>query len=168
MPKSLADGHTKFTILLEEPVDPANPTVAELNGGIDASCAVLDSDFLWTAADSDKVAEKELCVPNNANAISASNYQAGMTPFRKFNAGTGAVDPTEDAVFQAVMAKGTTFWGYVRRNGKLATAAWAAGDEIPLGLEVLTDTPQYLAGGFIKYRVPLEPQKGWDFIEAAA
>lgn len=168
MPKSLADGHTKFTILLDEPADAAAPTVAELNAGIDASCNILDSDFTWSAGDSDKVAERALCDVNNANALGAGNYQAGITPFRQFDAGTGAVDVVEDAVFQAVMAKGTRFWGYVRRNGKLATAAWAAGDEIPLGLEVITDTPQEIKGGFIKYRVPLEPQKGYDFIEAAA
>ena len=170
MPKSLADGHTKFTILLEEPVNPAAPTAAELNAGIDASCNILASDFTWSATDSDKVAEKALCDTSNSNAIGAGNYQAGVTPWRYIDAATGAIDETEDEVFQALKVKGTTVWGYIRQNGKLASAVWATGDEIPLGMEVLTDTPQQPSdrGGFLKMRVPMEPQRGWDFIEVAA
>lgn len=170
MPKSLADGHVKLTILTDEPANPGAPTVAELNAGIDFSCAVLASDFTWSAADSDKVAERALCDTNNKNALGADNFQAGITLFRMFDAVTGAVDETEDEAFQAVKAKGTTVWGYVRENGKLATAAWAADDEIPLGMELLTDNPQrpQNAGGYIKNRVPLEPQRGWVGIAAAA
>lgn len=170
MPKSLADGHSKLTILTTEPANPAAPTAAELNAGIDFSCAVLASDFNWSAGDSDKVNEKALCTTNNANAIGASNFSAGITLFRYFDEVTGAVDLTEDAAFQAVKAKGTTVWGYLRENGKLATADWATGDEIVLGLEVLTDNPQrpQNAGGYVKRRVPLEPQQGWSEIEVAA
>lgn len=168
MPKSLADGHIKFTILLDEPVDPANPTAAELNAGMDISCNVLKSDFTWTAGDSDKFAEPELCATNNANAIGAGNFTGGFTVFRYFDEVTGAVDLAEDEVYQAVKAKGTRIWGYARENGKLATAAWASGDEIYLGMEALTDTPQRPEpGGFIKRRIPLEPQKGWPDIAAA-
>lgn len=170
MPKSLADGHSKLTILTEAPADPDAPTAAELNAGIDVSCAVLASDFTWSAADSDKVNEKALCTTNNANSIGASNFTAGLTLFRYFDAGTGAVDETEDEAFQALKVKGTTVWGYLRENGKLATVAWAAGDEIVLGLEVQTDVPQrpQNAGGYIKRRVPMEPQNGWPEIEVAA
>lgn len=169
MPKSLADGHIKFTILTTEPADPANPTTTELNAGIDASCAILASDFTWSAGDSDKVNEKSLCTTNNANAIGSSNFTAGVTAFRMFDADTGAVDEAEDEVFQAIKVKGTTVWGYVRENGKLASANWATGDEIALGLEVLTDNPQrpQNAGGYIKRRVPMEPQTGWAEIEVA-
>lgn len=170
MPKSLADGHTKLTLLTTKPANPAAPTATELNAGIDASCDILASDFTWSAADSDKVAEKALCDTSNKNALGASNYTAGMTVFRQFDAATGAVDVAADDVFQAVRTKGTTLWGYVRKNGKLATQAWAAGDEIPIGLEVVTDTPQAPSdsGGYIKNRIPLEPQQGWDFIAVAA
>lgn len=169
MPKSLADGHVKFTLLTTKPANPAAPTAAELNAGIDASCAVLASDFTWSAADSDKVNEKALCTESNANAIGASNFTAGATFFRMFDASTGAVDEDEDEVFQTVKVKGTTVWGYVRETGKLATATWATGDEIALGLEVVTDAPQRQpAGGYIKRRVPMEPQTGWAEIEVAA
>lgn len=170
MPKSLADGHSKLTFCTDKPADPGNPTAAELNAGIDASEAILASDFNWSATDSDKVNEKALADTSNANALSASNFQAGVTAFRMFDADTGAVDETEDEVFQALKVKGTELWGYLRETGKLASAAWATGDEIVLGLHVVTDNPQRPsnAGGYIKRRVPMEPQEGWPEIEVVA
>jgi hypothetical protein len=52
---------------------------------------------------------------------------------------------------------------------KDASAAWAASDEIYLGAELTTDTPQRTDGtGFIKYRIPTEVQKGYPFFTVAA
>ena len=169
MPRSLADGHTKFTILTTAPANPAAPTAAELNAGIDASDRVLASDFTFGAADSDKVQEKSLAAANNANALAAGNFSMGFTVFRFFNASTGAVDPTGDVVFTAVKTKGTEIWAYARRNGKMASAAWATGDEIFQGADALTDAPQPPSdlGGYIKAHVPCEVQTGWQYISAA-
>jgi len=170
MPRSLADGKTKFTILTVAPADPAVPTITELNGGVDASCALLSSDFLWGATDSDKVAEKALCAVNNANALSASNYQAGMTPFRYFDE-TDASAPTEgDDVFMAIKVKGTLLYGYARKTSKASTADWAADDEIYLGATFVTDEPQPPSdlGGYVKWRVPCEIQMAYPFITAVA
>ncbi|CAI9417376.1 phage tail tube protein [Nocardioides sp. T2.26MG-1] len=167
--KSLADGHLKLTILTVKPANPLAPTLAELIAGTDISCAVLASDFTWSAADSDKVNEKALCTTNNANAIGASNFQAGLTIFRYFDDTTGAVDVTADVAFQTLKAKGTTVYGYLREDGKLSADAWAAADEATY-LEVLTDNPQrpQNAGGYIKRRIPLEPQDGGEATVAAA
>ena len=168
MPKSLADGHIKLTLLTTEPEDPTAPTVTELEAGIDVSCDVLASDFTWTAADSDKVAEKALCDENNANSLGPSNFTAGLTFFRYFDETTGNADVTEDAGYQAVKEKGTRVWGYARETSKKSTDAWAAEDEIYLALEVISDSPQRTtAGGYIKRRVPMEPQRGWQEITVA-
>lgn len=170
MPRSLSDGKIKFTILTAAPADPAAPTIAELNGGIDASCAILSSDFLWGATDSDKVAEKALCVTNNANALGASNYQAGITPFRYLD-GSGASAPTEgDDVFQAVKVKGALLYGYARKTSLASTADWVADDEIYLGGSFITDEAQPPSdlGGYIKWRVPCEIQVAYPFITAVA
>lgn len=170
MPKSLADAHIKFTILTTAPANPDAPTALELNAGIDASCNILKSDFTWSAADSDKLSEPALCAANNANALGASNFTGGITPWRYFDGTTGAPDATEDALFAAVEEKGTEFWGYARKTGKLYSADWATADEIYLGGHVITDEPQVPSetGGYIKFRVPLEFQEGWPFIEVAA
>lgn len=169
MPRSLADGHIKFTILLTKPANPAQPTAAELAAGIEASCNILSSDFTWTASESDKVAEKALCVANNANALGASNFQASITPFRYFDATTKNGSLTEDVVWDAVMTKGTTLWAYARNTAKKSTDAWAASDEIYLGGEVITDEPQTPSerGGYIKYKVPMEFQSAWPHIAVA-
>ncbi|MBA2952110.1 hypothetical protein GON03_19025 [Nocardioides sp. MAH-18] len=169
MPKSLADGHIKLAILTTAPANAAAPTIAELNAGINAAARVLSSDFQWSPTDSDKVAEKALADINNVNALAASNFQAGMTIFRFFNASTGVADPTEDSLFTATKVKGTTLWIYARKTGKLETAAWASGDEIYLGGSVLTDLPQEPSdmGGYIKKRIPLEPQQMYPNIAAA-
>ena len=168
MPKSLADGHIKLTILTTKPANPAAPTATELNAGIDVSCDVLASDFTWTSADSDKVAEKALCDTNNSNALGAANFSAGITLFRYFDETTKNADTTEDAGYAAVKARGTTVWGYARETAKLSTEAWAAADEIYLGLEVLTDAPQRTdAGGYVKRRIPMEPQRGWENVVVA-
>jgi len=170
MPRSLADGKTKFTILTTEPVNPAAPTITELNAGIQAAANTLASDFTWGATDSDTVAERSLEDKNNANALGASNYSAGATFFRYFDDDTGAIDPAEDTAFAAAQEKGTRLWGYARKNGKDAGTAWAAADEIYLGAEIITDEPQPPSdnGGYIKYRVPMQVQKAYPFIAAVA
>lgn len=168
MPKSLADGHEKIAILTEEPADPANPTLGELNGGIDAACNILASDWTFGATDSEKINERAVCDVNNPNAFGVSNFQAAMSIFRMFDATTKNAHATEDALFQAAKVKGTRLWIYSRKTAKLSTDAWATDDEIRLGLEVLTDEPQDLTGGYVKQRVPMEPQKSYPNIEAAA
>lgn len=170
MPRSLADGKTKFTVLTAEPVDPTSPTITELNAGIQAAANILASDFTWGAADSDTIAERSLADKNNVNAYSASNYTAGVTPFRYFDDTTGAPDPAEDTLFAALKEKGTELWCYARRTGKDAGEVWAADDEIFLGAKVITDEPQPPSdsGGYIKFRVPMQVQEAYPFIAAAA
>lgn len=164
----LADGKTKFTVCTTKPANPAAPTAAELNAGIHLSDHVLTSDFTFGAVASDKVAEKPLGSSGNANAIGASNYQAGFTLWRKFATG-GGFDATDEAGWSALKVKGTTVWAYARQTDKEAAAAWAAADEIYLGAEFTTDTPQRTDGtGFIKYRIDTEVQKGYPFIAVAA
>jgi len=170
MPRSLADGKTKFSILTTAPANPAAPTITELNAGIQAAANILASDFTWGATDSDTVAERSLADKNNVNALAASNYTAGITVFRYFDETTGAPDVTEDALFAAVQDKGTELWCYGRRTGKDATTAWVAADEIFLGGMVITDEPQPPSdlGGYIKARIPMQMQAAYPYIAAAA
>lgn len=167
MPRVLADGRTKFVILTTAPANPAAPTATELNAGIDLSCKVLTEGFTWGATDSDKVAEKALCETGNANVFGASNFAAAFTLWRYYLAG-GGVDAAADAGFAAVKVKGVTLWGYARKTDKLATAAFATADEIYLGAEFTVDLLQDPgAGGWLKWRVPCEVQRGYPFIAVA-
>jgi hypothetical protein len=166
MARVLADGKTKFSVLTTKPVDVANPTAGELNAGYDLSDDILQSDFNWTATDSDKVAERALSQKNNSNALGASNYTTGLTLWRKYLAGGGA-DVANEAGWAALLAKGSTVWCYARESDKDADDVWANGDPIYMGGEVNTDTPQRTDGsGFIKRRIPMEPQEMYDNILA--
>lgn len=168
MPRSLADGKTRFTVCTTKPAVPASPTITELNAGLQAAANILASDFTWGAADSDTVAERSLADKNNVNALAASNYNAGVTAFRYFDAVTGNIDATADALFAAMQEKGTELWCYARRSGKDADALWAASDEIFLGAMVITDEPQPPSdlGGYTKFRVPMQVQEAYPFITA--
>lgn len=168
MPRSLAEGHTKIAILTAKPANLAAPTVAELNAGIDASCRILASDFTFGAAASNSVDDKALCSTNNAKTFGASNYEAGLTLFRYFDATTKNAHATEDSLFTALKTKGVTFWVYARETAKLSTDAWAQSDEIYLGAEVINDVPQTVEKtGFVKRRIPMEVQLAYDNITAA-
>lgn len=161
MPKSLADGRPKLTILATKPADPAAPTITELTAGIEASCRILSSDYALGPADSDKVPEKELCKEGNANAIGASNYEGSLTPFRYFTE-DGASDAEGDEVFQALKTKGTLIWLVERETSKKSTEDWMAADEISV-YEAITDNPQKPSdqAGYIKRVVKLEIQAAW-------
>jgi hypothetical protein len=166
--RSLADGHRKVAILTTAPSNPNAPTVAELNGGIDATSRILADDWTFGMADSDKVAEKSLADINNINALGASNAQASGTIFRYYDVSTGAPDATGDALFTALKTKGTTVYIYERESGKVATAAWATGD-IALGMQTLTDEVQKPSntGGYIKRHIPMEPQTVYGLVTVA-
>lgn len=167
--RSLADGHLRWTVLTTKPADPANPTEAELNGGIYMSQNVLASDFLWGFAESDRVQEKPLSETSNAQAIGASNPQGRATIFRYFDPETGNGDPVDDLPFQTHKVKGTTLWGYARETAKLSSELWEEGDEIYLGAEYVTDEPAPPSSrtGFIKYTVPFELQYTYTHITVA-
>lgn len=166
MPRSLADGRTKFTLLTTAPSDPKAPTATELEAGIDASCVVLSSDFNFGAAASDKVNEGALCEDTNAQVSGRSNYVSTFTVFRYFDEHGDPATNEGDDVFAAVKVKGTTLWAYARRTSKKSTDAWADGDEIYLGAEIVTDnlTPPSDLGGWIKWTQAADVQAGWPFI----
>lgn len=162
--QTLADGNIKFTILTTKPANELVPTITELNAGIDASCLVLQDNFSWTAADSDKINEKALCATTNGETPGAGNSNLAMTAWRWYDPETGAVDPTADTLFSAVKEKGTTLWGYTRVGVKKHSDPWAATDVYDYGARFITDALQLASTtGFIKYVVPPLPQDAWQF-----
>ena len=165
----LAEGRTKFTILTTKPANPASPTAAELNAGLDASCKVTREGFAWSPSDSDTIDDAELCSTSKAVAPGAANADLGFQVYRYY-LDAGGVDPAGDTLFAAVKTKGTVLWGYVRQTDKLASAAWAANDEIALGAEFWVDHPQLnIAGsGWTKAKVPCHANNVYPWIKAAA
>jgi len=151
--KTLADGQVKVTFLASAPADIDAVEVSEATAGTDYQSKILYSDFDLGPTGSDTIPEKSLDARGNAQTFGLSNYGGGFTVFRYFDATTGAVDPTDDALWAAVTPKGTTLYMLIRENGKLASEAWAAGDEYRY-FEVITDEPvRGERSGYIKYRI---------------
>lgn len=169
MARVLADEHIKLTVLTTKPADVTAPTATELNAGIDASCLVFADDYTWTATDSERIGERAICEGSASESPGIGNYDLGVTAWRWFDPETGEIDAAADELFAALKEKGTTVWAYERRTGKEHSEDWAAADEIHLGGEVTTDTPQVTENtGFIKYRIPLMSGRMVDFGEVAA
>lgn len=165
MAKSLADGRTKVAILTTKPADPALPTVAELEAGIDASCAILSSDFSVGPSSSETVDEKALCQEGNAVTFGASNASIEFSAFREWDETgkplTTATGEIGDAVFQATKIKGSRLWMYIRETSKKSLEPFAPGDEL-YGVEFITDHPQYVdRTGYQKRRVVGGFQEQW-------
>ena len=157
MPRALAEGKTKVALLSVKPADPYAPTVAELEAGLDISCAVMSSDYSVAPAASETVDEKPLCVEGNAVTFGASNATIEFTLFREFNEDGSPVEPADDeigdAAFQATKTKGTRLWIYQRETAKKSRDAWEAGDEVD-GFEFITDHPQQVdRTGYVKRRI---------------
>lgn len=173
MPRSLADGRIKLAALTTEPADPLAPTTTELDAGIGGAqgigCFVKLDDWTFGPTDSETVNERAVCEEYNTSTYGPSNYEAGMTVFLFFDADTGAIDPVENVLFEAVKAKGSRLWLYQREMGKKESEPWTAADDLFFGAEVVTDNPQRPGEtGYIKRRIPMQVQKGYPNAVVAA
>lgn len=158
MPKSLADGRMKVIMLTTAPADFTTVTAAELTAGKDVSSAILSNGFNLGPEASDTVDEKSLADEGNVKVMTASNYSGSITAFRYFD-GTGAADPTADALFQALKVKGVPIWFVKRFTSKMSTDPMAATDEISV-FEVRPDNAQDAeATGYIKKIIPLQVER---------
>ena len=154
MPRSLADGKTKVTILPTAPADPKKITLTELEAGIDASCAILAGDYNVTAATSESVDEKALCQEGNASTWGASNGTMEFTLFLEFG-DNHQLDLTSDAgkAYEAVKHKGTEVYLVQRESSKASTEDWAAGDDYEY-FHGIADHPQHVdRTGYVKRKI---------------
>lgn len=167
--RMLSAGRMKVTLLTAKPADPAAPTAAELNAGLQICQNIPASEFTFGAVDSETVDSTSLCSEVKAETFGQGNYELTFGLWRKF-LDAGGFDTADDATFAAVKEKGTTLWIYARFTDKKATEDWAASDEIFLGAEFVTDTPRPVSAteGFIGYAIPTRVQDAWPFIEVAA
>lgn len=168
MPRSLAAGRRRVTIMTTKPADLAAPTLAELNAGLHASCRILASDYNLNAGGSETVEEGSLCDEITPKVMTNGTWDDGsVTVFRYWddtNPGTaeatGVGDEIGDAVFQALKVRGATLWIADRFTGKKSIDAWAADDECRV-FEVQPDAwTQSDSEGYIKSAIPLVVNAG--------
>lgn len=154
MPTPLADGKTKVTILPAAPADPKAITLTELEAGIEASCAIMMSDYNVGAATSESVDEKSLCQEGNASTWGASNGTMEFTLFLDYD-DQHALDLTSDKgkAYEAVKSKGTQVYLVQRETSKTSKEAWEAGDEYEY-FHGIADNPTHVdRTGYVKRKI---------------
>ncbi len=134
------------------------PTVAQINAGVNISCAVVTG-YTLNPTDPDTDDSRSICDNSNAENDTFENYEGNLTFFRNNVGDTDTLGVLYAAVFTLFKNAGAT--GYiVRRVGKPNTAVAAAGDDVEVfGFE--SDNPQDVesdSGGPIQLTVPFIPQ----------
>ena len=108
--------------------DPKNPTAAEINAGVNISCAIVTG-YSLNPADSDTDDSRSICDNSNAQSPTFDNYEGDLTFFRDADAANAeSVFNKAYGLFKNVGASGYL----VRRIGKTADMPAAAGDYVSL------------------------------------
>jgi len=157
MPRMVDQGKTKLYWVPGDTgiANPAAPTLAELNAGVDVTCLMV-STYEVRADGSETTNERAVCETSNVVSPTVQNYMGNLILFRQFDDTTGAPE-TDDAL--NIWDFADIGW-FVRRNGKPYTTAWTAGDVVET-FKFMADTPQVSGGageGYLKATVPLLPQ----------
>lgn len=170
MPRSLAIGAVKVTVLT---VAPATPGVLSLATDLaapsakDVSDNILKSSYNLGATGADKVNEPSLASTTNSSVPGMSNYSGDVEFFRYLDPDGKSV-PAEDVPFTIFTEKGIRVW-IVERKGPQASEPLAVGDVVDV-YEVLTDDPRPPKdyASYLKFGQMFHVQKVWNRVAIAA
>lgn len=120
-----SQGNTSFYILTAAPVDPAAPTVAEINAGVVGSCYFYGTGPSSTGEQATGERPRKACNKITVQALGAVTFTMEAAQYSH--------DPQGDAADEAnavrtALAEGTRVWIYDRMGKDAETAAVAAGD----------------------------------------
>lgn len=161
VPRTYADAHSKFTVLLGYTGDLDAISADVLNEGIDGSCRVTKEGTRYSATDSaTETGDAALCDEGAPETLGNSNYEGRMETFRYFNVeNPGAADPEADEIFQALKVKGTSAVIVIRETNKRYDLDWEAGDEYSaFRVEADNWQRQQNMTGYIKRTIPTPVQ----------
>jgi hypothetical protein len=161
MPRTLADKRERWVILTTAPTDPEAVSAVEAEAGIRAECALLASETRLSPTASDTINEQSFCESANAPTPTNGNAEGNLAVFRFLDPDTGLPVTLEDAIFSALIPKGTEVH-ILKSKGPLHTAEFVDGHPYDL-YRVITDNKQdpTQRGGYIKDMVPLLVQDFW-------
>jgi len=152
MAKLLSDENWKITFV-PTLSDVSNPTVAQLNAGVDLQCLVAMNNFQLGATGENTIDDPALCSGSNDQAPGKTTFEASME-FYRFD------QDEEDVAYTTFADKG--IGGYlIRRIGKDHRADYVAGDDVAV-YQVITGTPRPLSpsGGYEKFALGFYIQGG--------
>lgn len=170
MPRSLAIGAVKVTVLTTAPATPGVLSLATdlaSPNAKDVSDNILKSSYNLGATGADKVNEPSLASTTNSSVPGMSNYNGDIEFFRYLDPDGKSV-PTEDVPFTLFTGKGIRVW-IVERKGPPASTALAVGDEVDI-YEVLTDDPRPPKdyASYLKFGQMFHVQKVWNRVAITA
>lgn len=157
MPTKMLNPKTTLVVVPEaNVVNPLSPTAAELNAGINISCAVTRG-YTLNPTDSDTDDTASICDVGNVQNRLFDNYEGELTMFRDAN----IADNTSvfNVAFQYFRDPDKRFWVY-RRLGKVSTSPFIDGDVVE-GFLFINDRTRSVDGGDsgpIQFTVPLLAQ----------
>lgn len=129
MAKLMANGYMKVAwVPVAGIADAEFPTAAELNAGVDLSAAIAWEDYEVGAQASDDIEDRSIADLGNAVSRGSANYGATLDFFRDLD-NANAASVYVDA-FEAFRVANTVGYLVTRIGDKLATDAFAAGDNI--------------------------------------
>lgn len=153
--KMMSPNTTIWWIPLAGLVDPAEPTVAEINLGINLSAAIVTG-YTLGATDSETDDSKTIVDEGNVTTYTFDNYEGSLSFFRSDLVAVTPVFNTAYELFKVPRAEGYL----VQRLGKKATAPIAVGDEVSV-FRFIADSPtddEGDGGAPIQFTVPFLPQ----------
>lgn len=170
MPVKMLNPNTTLTIVSEaNVVNPLAPTAAEMNAGINISCAVTRG-YTLNPTDSDTDDTASICDSGNVKNRLFDNYEGELTLFRDANSADGT--SIYNIAFNYLKDPDKRFYLY-RRVGKKSTLAYVDGDSIE-GFLFLNDRTRSVDGGDagpIQFTSPLLSQgtyTGYTFVGTVA
>lgn len=143
MPKKMMSPNTTLVWVDEDAVvNPHAPTVAELNGGVNFSCAVVRGYTLNPQA-SDTDGTASICDEGNVETPTYANYEGSITLFHESDdKDTTSVFLIATELFEKKGARGYIY----RRIGFKSNIPFAAGQKVE-GFFFENDHPQTVDGG---------------------
>lgn len=158
MPKKMMSPNTKIVWVDADGVkDPLNPTVTELNAGIDISCAITRG-YTLNPTNSDTDDSASICDEGNVETPTYDNYEASLTLFNEENGDDQeSIYLIANELFERKGALGYLY----RRIGKKSKEPFVATEDKVEGFYVLSDNPQTIegdSGGPIQTTVPFFQQ----------
>lgn len=136
--------------------DVDEPTAAEVNAGVNISCAIVTG-YTLNATDSDTDDSASICDNANVDTPTVDNYEADLTFFKDADTSNAAsVFNVAYNLYRQVDATGYL----VRRLGKASTSTAAAGDVVSI-FRVSSDFMRSIdgdeGGAPIQFQVPFLP-----------
>jgi hypothetical protein len=157
MPTKMLNPNTTLWVVPEGGItDPYNPTVAQVNAGVNISCAVTRG-YNINPTDSDTDDTASICDTGNVQTRLYDNYEGEITFFRDANSADGT--SVYNTAFNLFIQPDQRVW-VVRRIGKKSTLAAVAGDLVEVFL-FSNDRTRSVDGGDagpIQFTVPLLSQ----------